>query len=190
MLLLLALVLTILAEVKNDARADKEKTDVLRNRQGVLEIHQPISKFQSRYIRAAGQNRKRSGKNSKIKKSAPRKTCKQKPLQLKCVNSKFKKQLKQIQAKMRTHVGKFRMTKFEANITSQLSKATMILTNLTNVIIVPMEAELRNTSMKLNAALASLESLQANVSMIWTQGGFGNWTLGNLTVLEQLNATR
>jgi hypothetical protein len=118
-------------------------------------------------------------KQSRGNKGKKRKTCKQKPLQLRCLSGKFNRKVKEIEAKMKQHVGKSRMKKFETNLNSRMNKATRDLANITEFLTMTLESSLRNSSLRLDAALASLTALQENMTLLNNQ----------TALLEQLNST-
>ena len=119
-------------------------------------------------------------------KKKQRANCKNKPLQIKCINKKFSKRLKAMEGKMKKFANKGKVNKLEKSLSSRLNKMSENLTRNTNMI--------GNSKVKLAEVVSSLAALQSNYSGAFA-GTPGNITsfnnsAHNASILEELNATR
>ena len=119
-------------------------------------------------------------------KKKQRANCKNKPLQIKCINKKFSKRLKAMEGKMKKFANKGKVNKLEKSLSSRLNKMSENLTRNTNMI--------SNSKVKLEEVVNSLAALQSNYSgaFIGTPGNItsSNSSAHNASILEELNATR
>ena len=119
-------------------------------------------------------------------KKKQRANCKNKPLQIKCINKKFSKRLKAMEGKMKKFANKGKVNKLEKSLSSRLNKMSENLTRNTNMI--------GNSKVKLEEVVNSLAALQSNYSsaFIGTPGNITsiNNSAHNASILEELNATR
>ena len=107
--------------------------------------------------------KKKKRKNKKNK----RKTCKEKPLQLNCLNNK----LSQLEAKLKKRSSKKQLKKLEKTMTNKINKAMLNLTAQTT----ELQSDLRNNTMKLEASMTKLGMLESNITAMMGEVGI-NWT--------------
>ena len=151
-----------------------------KNRKPIRKIKKTIKK-NKKTTKKASNTKKKPSKKQNNKQQSGAHTCKQKPLQQHCINSKFVKRIKQIETKFSNHVSKTGMQLFETYLMTKMNKTSKLIRST-------LEDKIMNNTVRCEATLAALAALKVNVTKMQAEETLPGPT--SMTLVEKLNSSR